>query len=159
MANSWNPLFDLLESSLLGAGPDAVAVFMVLLSRADKNGETRAVSPIALADRLRIPVERVRQAFVDLQRADEDSRTRTEKGAHLVWVPDDEVWLIPSHAKWRRLASQERRKEAEAERQRRRRSGSADQCEAEGCTEPAAPGYGVRVCPEHAFDREPGAEG
>ncbi len=160
MANEWNPLFDLMDSSLLILGPDAAIVFVILLSRADKEGEVRAISPIAISDRLRISVERVEKALKRLQEADPHSRTRENGGAHLAWIEDDECWLIPSHEKWRRLASQARAKERAAERQQRKRDRDAGRCEVAGCdTLSGGELDGQRVCSAHAFEREPGEEG
>ena len=85
---SYTPLdSDFLTSTLLKEGPDAVAVFALILASADKLGES-AMQPSIAASLLRISDERAEEAFRILAAPDPRSRNREHDGP----IPDVRLW-------------------------------------------------------------------
>jgi len=149
MSNQFNPLFPLTNSSLLFEGPLALAVFSVFMSCADRNGEVN-LNPAVLAEAWKMPLEEVWAAIRKLEGPDPRSRTKAHDGRRLIRIGEC-MWELPSHEKWRGVASAERARELAAERQRRKRARLAGHCEV--CDSPAVgePVNGRRVCTAHAF--------
>jgi hypothetical protein len=165
---SYTPLHsDFLTSTLLREGPDAVAVFMLVLASADKLGES-SIQPSVAASLLRIKDERAEAAFAVLSAPDPKSRNKECEGRRIV-PRDDGRWFIVSHQRYQHLSSraaatqrQRKYEERKSEREQEARIQEST-CEAQGCSMPVALAVaGRKVCSAHAFDppsREPGEEG
>lgn len=104
MAHSgWNPLaVSLLTSSVLGHGPDVLAVWTLLMASADRHGHTD-VSASYMADALRVDIARVDAALEVLASPDPRSRNKDQQGRRI--VPGDGGYYLVSHAKYRALAN------------------------------------------------------
>jgi hypothetical protein len=130
----------ILTSTLLKEGPDVVACWALLLSSADKVGESSMSSSTA-ASLLRISDERAEAAFDVLASPDPKSRNKEHDGRRILPL-DGGKWFIVSHAKYQWLASRaaatERQRKYEA-RQRElgkktpRESKPKNSCAVEGC--------------------------
>jgi hypothetical protein len=165
---SYTPLdSDFLTSSLLQEGPDAVAVWALVLAAADKLGRS-SMQPSAAASLLRIENERAEAAFALFCRPDLRSRNKEFEGRRLVPAEDGQ-WTIVSHQKYQHRASRSAatRRNREYEARVRERERAADvaenRCEHPGCDAPPAGAVAGRlVCTVHAFgipEREPGQDG
>ena len=93
-------------------------VWLTLLAMADKNGETQASIP-GLANVARVPVESCRAAISKFLSPDPDSRTRGHDGRRLEEIPGG--WYVINHPEYRKMHSDEDRKQKAAERQQRAR--------------------------------------
>jgi hypothetical protein len=121
MTDRWNPLFSsFIKSSVLKEGPVVVAVWAMLLSDADRYGESDLSVPF-IAERLRISQDDVRGAFLILSSPDPDSGSKEHEGRRIEW--NDGKWFLLTHSKYREKASRERalataRKRKQRERER-----------------------------------------
>ena len=165
---SYTPLNrGLLTSTLLKEGPDAVAVWALILASADKLGESD-MQPSIAASLLRISDERAEAAFDKLSAPDPQSKNKEHEGRR-IRPCEDGKWSVVSHGKYQRLASRaaatesNRRYEARRKEREAKAEAAADTCDEPSCGRPAETALGGRkVCTAHAFDsgcREPGEEG
>lgn len=93
-------------------------VWLTLLAMADKNGEVQASIP-GLANVARVSVESCERALTTFLSPDHYSRTKTEGGRRIQEIRGG--WHLINHDEYRRLASEEDRKEKAAIRQARKR--------------------------------------
>ena len=97
-------------------------VWLAMLAMADKNGEVQASVP-GLANVARVPVDSARIAVAKFMSPDPDSRTKDDEGRRI--APIKGGWFLINHAEYRKLASDEDRREKAAERQQRMRDRKA----------------------------------
>src|SRR5262245_9764931 len=119
---SYTPLdSDFLSSTLLREGPDAVAIWALVLAAADKLGKS-GMQPCIAASLLRIADERAQPAFDVFARPDPQSRNKDHDGRRLLRRGDGR-WFIVSHQKcqWKasRGAATERQRRCEARQKER----------------------------------------
>jgi hypothetical protein len=91
-------------------------VWFALMAMADKNGEVQASIP-GLANIARVPIEDCRKAIQTFLSPDSDSRSKDNDGRRLMEI--DGGWYLINHPKYRKLASDEDRREKAAIRQAR----------------------------------------
>lgn len=110
----------LFEGSLRGRS-DEILVFVNLLTHA--NGDMCDRHFRAISDETGIPVERVRAAIVTLESPDPESRTPDEEGRRIVRLDPhrDWGWRIVNFDKYRKLRSEEDRREYQRNLMRERR--------------------------------------
>ncbi len=97
-------------------------VWITMLALADKNGEVQGSVP-GLARLAGVSVEECDAALATFLAPDERSRTKTDEGRRIEEI--DGGWLLLNHAKYRRMASLDDKKEQDALRQKRARARNA----------------------------------
>jgi hypothetical protein len=123
MAN-YTKLFNSIVTSTIWTEDDKTRiVWITMLAICDQNGEVQASIP-GLARLAGVTVEDAEMAIGKLLSPDKHSRTPDHEGRRI--VPIDGGWELLNHAKYRRMASLEDRKEATAKRVRRHRERNAD---------------------------------
>lgn len=113
---------EILDSTVWRAGDSTRLVWITMLAMADKNGEVMASVP-GLADRAKVGMDECVAALETLKSPDEWSRSQEHDGRRIIEI--DGGWEILNHAKYRRKASEEDRREKSAERMRRYRERNA----------------------------------
>ncbi len=93
-------------------------VWITMLALADKNGEVQGSVP-GLARLAGVSVEACDAALATFLAPDERSRTKTDEGRRIEEI--DGGWLLLNHAKYRKMASLDDKKEKDAIRQKRAR--------------------------------------
>lgn len=104
------------EGTLASKGPwEALVTFQQLVVLANKHGEID-MTPEAIANRTTIPLKIIRKGIAVLELPDPDSRTPDEEGrrilrlnAHRSWG-----WRLVNYEKYRRIRSEEERREYQA---------------------------------------------
>jgi len=129
----YTKLFDSMWSGSLYGKFEASAVFMVMLSLSDAEGQVD-MTPEAIAGRTGWPLEFIKEGIRQLEAPDIRSRTPDADGRRIILMVDgrDWGWFITNHAKYRdEMRSAERReylKEAKRkEREKRRQQLSTSQ--------------------------------
>jgi len=128
----YTKLFDSMWSGSLYGKFEASAVFMVMLSLSDAEGQVD-MTPEAIAGRTGWPLEFIKEGLRQLEQPDARSRTPDADGRRIIRLDGrDWGWFITNHAKYREaLRSIERRdylKDAKRkERDRRRQQLSTSQ--------------------------------
>jgi hypothetical protein len=109
------------DGSLYGQW-QALVTFQQLIVLSDPVGVVD-MTPQAIAARTSIPLEIIRQGIADLEEPDPNSRTPDEDGRRIIRLSDHRTWgwRIVNHGHYRKLRSQEERREYMREYQRRRR--------------------------------------
>jgi len=129
MAN-YTKLFNSIVTSTIWTEDDKTRiVWITMLAICDQNGEVQASIP-GLARLSGVSVADAEMAIGKLLSPDKHSRTPDFDGRRI--VPIDGGWELLNHAKYRRMASLEDRKEATAKRVKRHRARNANvtQCNA-----------------------------
>jgi len=125
----YGKLFAQMYDGTLGTkGPwQALVTFQQLIILADKHGDVDMTAE-AIARRTTIPLEVVQVGLRELAKADPHSRTPDEDGRRIVPLADnrDWGWHIVNHDKYRKIRSQEERREYMRLYQRNRRAGNVD---------------------------------
>lgn len=112
------------DGTLATHGPwQAMVTFQQLIILADKDGVVDMTSE-AIARRTTIPHEIIKVGIVALEQRDSESRTPTEEGRRIVRLSAEREWgwRIVNHAHYRRIRSQEERREYMRLYQQRRRA-------------------------------------
>lgn len=114
------------EGSLVAAGWEAVVTLQQLVILADKHGIVD-MSLEAIARLTMIPVKHLRIGLAALEQPDPDSRTPGEDGRRIVRLSDTRSWgwRIVNHAHYRKIRSEEERREYHRNYQRNRRAKTA----------------------------------
>lgn len=81
------------------------------------------MTPEAISGRTRIPIETVTQHLADLERPDPRSRSKKHDGARIIKIDPERGWgwQIVNYEDYRRIASEEQRRERDRNRQRKYR--------------------------------------
>jgi hypothetical protein len=123
MAN-YTKLFNSIVTSTIWTEDDKTRiVWITMLAICDQNGEVQASIP-GLARLSGVSVADAEMAIGKLLSPDKHSRTPDNEGRRI--VPIDGGWELLNHAKYRRMASLEDRKEATAKRVKRHRARNAN---------------------------------
>lgn len=129
----YTKLFDSMWSGSLYGKFEASAVFMVMLSLSDAEGQVDMTHE-AISGRTGWPIDFIREGIRQLEEPDERSRTPDASGRRIIRIGEDRDWgwFITNHAKYRdEMRSIERReylKEAKRkERDKRRQQLSTGQ--------------------------------
>ena len=123
MAN-YTKLFNSIVTSTIWTEDDKTRiVWITMLAICDQNGEVQASIP-GLARLAGVTVTDAEMAIGKLLAPDKHSRTPDFDGRRI--IPIEGGWELLNHAKYRRMASLEDRKEATAKRVRRHRDRNAD---------------------------------
>jgi hypothetical protein len=98
-------------------------VFIYMFCNCDKDGVYDCV-PQDIADATGLDLNKVLEVLVALEAPDPDSRTAGNEGRRIIRLYEHRTWgwRIPNHEYYRRLGTEEQRKEKAAERQKRFRS-------------------------------------
>lgn len=114
---AYTKLFSTIVTSSIWVEDDATRiVWITLLALSNKDGEIMAAIP-GLARMAGVSVEACEKAIQTFLSPDPYSRTKDEGGRRLEVI--DGGWALINHAKYRRMASDEERKEQAAVRQKR----------------------------------------
>jgi hypothetical protein len=114
---AYTKLFSTIVTSSIWVEDDATRiVWITLLALSNKDGEIMAAIP-GLARMAGVSVEACEKAIQTFLSPDPYSRTKDEGGRRLEVI--DGGWALINHAKYRRMASDEERKEQSAIRQKR----------------------------------------
>jgi len=123
MAN-YTKLFNSIVTSTIWTEDDKTRiVWITMLAICDQNGEVQASIP-GLARLSGVSVDDTEMAIGKLLSPDKHSRTPDHEGRRIVAI--DGGWELLNHAKYRRMASLEDRKEATAKRVKRHRARNAN---------------------------------
>ncbi len=125
-------VFQQIFDSSIAENPDVRFTFMDLLVLADVNGVVDMTHE-AIARRTNRAIEIIRETIQKLESPDTQSRTPDENGARLRRLDEhrDWGWEIVNYQQFRRLASEEQRRERTKERTRKwRDTKSVTQCDA-----------------------------
>jgi len=113
----YTKLFSTIVTSSIWTADDATRiVWITMLAISDKNGEIHASIP-GLARLAGVSLEACEKAITTFLSPDAYSRTKEDEGRRLEVI--DGGWMLLNHAKYRRMASDEERKEQAAVRQQR----------------------------------------
>lgn len=98
-------------------------VFIYMFCNCDRDGVYDCV-PEEIADATGLDMPTVLSAIKDLESPDPDTRTPGNEGRRIIRLYDHRTWgwKIPNHEMYRRMGTEEHRKELAAERQRRFRN-------------------------------------
>lgn len=119
MPQHYTKLFNSIVTSTIWSEDDKTRlVWITMLALADRNGEVHASVP-GLARVAGVPLEDCEAALQKFLGPDEYSRTQVEGGRRIEAI--DGGWALINHAKYRKMASEEDRRERDAVRQRRLR--------------------------------------
>lgn len=120
---AYTKLFSTIVTSSIWSEDDATRiVWITMLALSNKDGEIMAAVP-GLARLAGVSVEACQKAIDKFLGPDPYSRTKEEEGRRLEVI--DGGWSLLNHAKYRRMASDEERKEQSAIRQQRFRDRAA----------------------------------
>jgi len=115
--SSYTKLFQsILDSSIWQESHQTRILWVTMLAMADQHGEVQAAVP-GLAKRAGVTLKEAEEAIATLSAPDQYSRTPDHEGRRIAKI--DGGWEILNHAKYRRAASLEDRKEKAAERAKR----------------------------------------
>ena len=112
---------EIFDSSLVQYEGDTIYVFMCLIVLTDSEGYVR-MNPIALANRIRKPVEAVEKAIANLEKPDSSSSNPEYEGRRIIPLKEltggqeNRGWWIVSHKKWREVAKRMDRSQKTKER-------------------------------------------
>lgn len=112
------------DGTLATKGPwQALATFQQLIILADKHG-TVDMTAEAIARRTTFPLEVIRLGLSELEKPDPDSRTPDEEGRRIVRLSDHRPWgwRIVNHSHYRKIRSEDDRREYHKLYQRERRA-------------------------------------
>ncbi len=112
------------DGTLATTGPwQALVTFQQLVILADQRGHVDMTAE-AVARRTTIPLEVIQTGIQALQEPDPDSRSPDENGRRIVPIDPDRSWgwRIVNHAHYRKIRSEEERREYHREYARRRRA-------------------------------------
>ncbi len=114
------------EGSLVDAGWPAIVAFQQLIILADKEGVVDMTAD-AISRRTTIPLEIIMPGLAALEKPDPDSRTPDEDGRRIVRLSDtrDWGWRIVNYGHYRKIRSEEERREYHRLYQRKRRAAKA----------------------------------
>lgn len=122
-------IFSQIYDGTLGTkGPwQALVTFQQLLVLADKHGQVD-MTPQAIARRTTIPLEIIEIGLRELVQPDPESRTPDEDGRRIVPLSDSRPWgwRIVNHAHYRKMRSEEERRDYHKLYQRERRAKEKD---------------------------------
>lgn len=119
----YTKLFNSIITSSLWLEPDQTRlVWITMLALADKNGEVQASVP-GLARLAGVPLDACQTALAALSAPDPHSRTKIAEGRRIVEI--DGGWELINHPKYRKMASEEDKREQNANRQARHRARNA----------------------------------
>jgi len=127
---TYTKLFNSIITSTIWTEDDKTRlVWITMLAICDQHGEVQASIP-GLARLSGVSIADTENAIGKLLAPDKHSRTPDNEGRRIVAI--DGGWELLNHAKYRRMASLEDRKEATAKRVRRHRTRNTDvtQCNA-----------------------------
>jgi hypothetical protein len=120
---AYTKLFSTIVTSSIWSEDDATRiVWITMLALSNKDGEILAALP-GLARMAGVSMEACQKAIEKFLGPDPHSRTKEEEGRRLEVI--DGGWVLINHAKYRRMASDEERKEQSAIRQQRFRDRAA----------------------------------
>ena len=105
-------LFASLYQGTLRGHSDEILVFTNLLAHCDRAGYIDKHFR-AIADEVGISVDRVKQAILNLEAPDDESRSKEESGSRLIRMDDHRVWgwQVVNYAKYRAIRNEEDRRE------------------------------------------------
>jgi hypothetical protein len=111
------------EGSLVLAGWEALITMQQLVILADIDGVVD-MTPKAISSTTGIPLRHIRRGLVALEKPDPDSRTPDEEGRRIVRVTSTRSWgwRIVNYAHYRKIRSQEERREYQRNLMRDRRA-------------------------------------
>ena len=111
------------DGTLATKGPwQALVTFQQIIILADRNGEVD-MTPEAIARRTTIPLEIIYEGLQALQQPDSESRSPALEGRRIVPLSEDRAWgwRIVNYLHYRRIRSQEERREYMRSYQQKRR--------------------------------------
>jgi hypothetical protein len=112
------------DGTLATRGPwEALVTFQQLVILADRRGHVDMTTE-AIFRRTTIPIEVIRVGIAALEKPDPESRTPNEEGRRIVRLSDTRPWgwRIVNHDHYRRIRSQDERREYMRQYQRQRRA-------------------------------------
>jgi hypothetical protein len=112
------------DGSLVAHGPwQALVTFQQFIILADKEGVVD-MTPTAISGRTSIPIEIIQTGIAALEEPDPDSRSPDEEGRRIVRLSDTRTWgwRIVNIAHYRKIRSQEERREYQRNYARKRRA-------------------------------------
>jgi hypothetical protein len=115
------------DGTLATKGPwQALATFQQLIILADQHGVVDMTAD-AIARRTTFPLEVIQLGIAELEKPDPDSRTPDEGGRRIVRLSDSRPWgwRIVNHGHYRRIRTEEERREYHRNYQRNRRAKKA----------------------------------
>lgn len=126
------------DGTLASRGPwQALVTFEQLIVLSDKTGVVDMTAE-SIARRTTIPIEIIQVGLDALEQPDAESRTPGEEGRRIVRLSDDRPWgwRIVNHGHYRRLRTEEERREYHRLYQRKRRAAqkAPDAPSSSGCT-------------------------
>jgi hypothetical protein len=136
-AKLFSQMFD---GTLVTRGPwEALVTFQQLLILCDQHGVIDA-TPEVIARRTTIPLDIIRKGLEELERPDPHSRSPDEEGRRIVRLSDSRPWgwRIVNYVKYRKIRSQEERREYHRRYwfEKRSRKAKAKAREPKGATQP-----------------------
>ena len=131
----YGKLFAQMYNGTLGTkGPwQALVTFQQMVILADKNGVVDMTAE-AIARHTTIPLEIIKVGLVHLQEPDPDSRSPDEDGRRIVLLSDHRAWgwRVVNYGHYRKIRSEEERREYHRQYMRKRRSVNSDVKESTG---------------------------
>jgi len=127
---------EIFDSSIVQYEGDTIYVFMCLIVLADRDGYVR-LNPIALANRIRKPIEVVQEALKNLEKPDPYSSNPEYEGRRIIPLSEltggeeNRGWWVVSYRKWRDIASEYDRREKTRERIKKWRNVKKTLCDAD----------------------------
>jgi len=100
---------DIWDSSITQYDGDVIYVFIALITLADSEGYVR-INPIALANRIKKPIEITTKALEILQQPDPNSKNPKYKGKRIIPLKEltngkeNRGWWIVTYTEWREIA-------------------------------------------------------
>jgi hypothetical protein len=116
------------DGTLATKGPwESLVTFQQLIILADKNGVVD-MTPEAISRRTTIPLKIIENGIKHLEKDDKDSRSPAEDGRRIVLLSDnrDWGWRIVNYGHYRKIRSEEERREYHRQYMRKRRSVNSD---------------------------------
>lgn len=125
------------DGTLATKGPwQALVTFQQLIILANKDGVID-MTPTAIARRTTIPEEIIVAGIAALEQPDPDSRSPDEGGRRIVRLSDTRTWgwRIVNHAKYRKIRSQDERRDYHAQYYREKRDSKSKTAETHNTTQ------------------------
>ena len=122
------------DGTLATKGPwESLVTFQQFIILADKNGVVD-MTPEAISRRTTIPLKIIENGIKHLEKVDKDSRSPSEDGRRIVLLSDnrDWGWRIVNYGHYRKIRSEEERREYHRQYMRKRRAVNSDVKESTG---------------------------
>lgn len=150
------------EGTLASRGPwEALVTFQQFIVLANRHGEVD-MTPDAISRRTTIPLEIIQKGIESLEQVDPDSRTPDEDGRRIARLDDHRSWgwRIVNYDKYRKIRSEEERREYQRvlmanRRKKEKESKSAEMLAPVSNVSPCSMQYVVKTFPENKNETDP----